>query len=170
MVEKFEIKNIKITSCKKCANKISANWSYQMPSDTIQRVEEKEHRLKFMSFVCRSVDDGIVHAIGRSLACWLAHKFTCFLLRYAMCMNSFLSLSLRHSFSSALCSSAEQFFSGSVRCGCSLFPVFSSFLFSFDLYILLPSFTIHLIVFWSTFYTKRVCAVNQNFYFLFKMK
>lgn len=25
---------------------------------------------------------------------WLAHKFTCFLLRYAMCMNSFLSLSL----------------------------------------------------------------------------
>lgn len=93
MVEKFEIKNIKITSCKKCANKISANWSYQMPSDTIQRVEEKEHRLKFMSFVCRSVDDGIVHAIGRSLACWLAHKFTCFLLRYAMCMNSFLSLS-----------------------------------------------------------------------------
>lgn len=101
---------------------------------------------------------------------WLAHKFTCFLLRYAMCMNSFLSLSLRHSFSSALCSSAEQFFSGSVRCGCSLFPVFSSFLFSFDLYILLPSFTIHLIVFWSTFYTKRVCAVNQNFYFLFKMK
>lgn len=65
-----------------------------MPSDTIQRVEEKEHRLKFMSFVCRSVDDGIVHAIGRSLACWLAHKFTCFLLRYAMCMNSFLSLSL----------------------------------------------------------------------------